>query len=80
VLAWQLLLLLLQAMHILFNARPDLPGSRAVTDTVYARESPASTYGAAVEVMGVAGHCGKPCRMSLYCGLKGNGAWLMLCV
>jgi hypothetical protein len=35
---------------------------------------------AAVEFSIVAGHCGKPGRMSLVSGLKGKGAWLMLCV
>jgi hypothetical protein len=34
----------------------------------------------AVEFSIVAGHCRKPGRMSLVFGLKGKGAWLMLCV
>jgi hypothetical protein len=33
-----------------------------------------------VEFSNVAGHCGKPCRMSLLFGLKAGGACGMLCV
>jgi hypothetical protein len=33
-----------------------------------------------VEFIGIAGHRGKPCRMSLLFGLKGEGARLMLCM
>jgi hypothetical protein len=33
-----------------------------------------------VEFIGIAGHRGKPCRMSLLFGLKGEGARLMLCI
>jgi hypothetical protein len=33
-----------------------------------------------VEFISVTEHRGKTCRMSLVFGLKGEGAWLMLCV